>query len=349
MTLSTSHAFVSALPDVGGPTLLQPSHWNAPHVLVGVSDVAQGGTGLSTLAAGRIPFGNGTSPMGNTNNLVWDSVNGVLKIYGTPDGAASLDRLHVNGYANLFGFRIGFNRIEDLASVPFTTYFTPTAGGLLVSVPFSNSFSKAGNIELNGGFNYGAGSGGDIRLSGGGIPSTTSGQFERAGDLIFSGGNAGTTTGNGGRVTLQGGAGPSGGSATGYPGNMNIYGGDANGNSDGGNVWIIGGDANGFGHRGGGVSIEGGFANYYGCDGGHTNIYGGSAEDNTAGDVRIQPGSSTINGSLLLKDGFTATVAKIFDGDFYFGTYAAKAAETFQGYVTIRDLAGNSRKLMVCA
>ena len=37
--------------------------------------VANGGTGLNTLTAGRIPYGAGTSAFGNSANLFWDSSN----------------------------------------------------------------------------------------------------------------------------------------------------------------------------------------------------------------------------------------------------------------------------------
>lgn len=37
------------------------------------------------------------------------------------------------------------------------------------------------------------------------------------------------------------------------------------------------------------------------------------------------------------------------DGFVYFGTYSAAAGETFQGYITIKDAAGNARKLAVYA
>lgn len=37
-----------------------------------------------------------------------------------------------------------------------------------------------------------------------------------------------------------------------------------------------------------------------------------------------------------------------FGGTMEFGTYAAKGAEAFAGYITIKDSAGNSRKVMIC-
>ena len=42
--------------------------------------VANGGTGITTLSAGKIPFGNGTSAFGSSSNLFWDNTNSRLGI-----------------------------------------------------------------------------------------------------------------------------------------------------------------------------------------------------------------------------------------------------------------------------
>jgi hypothetical protein len=52
------------------------------------------------------------------------------------------------------------------------------------------------------------------------------------------------------------------------------------------------------------------------------------------------PTISTSAGDLLLSSA---------GGSVCFGTYSAKGAEAFAGYITIKDAAGNSRKVMVCA
>jgi hypothetical protein len=60
--------------------------------ITGITDlaVADGGTGLSTLTAGYIPFGAGTSAFGSSANLFWDSTNNRLGL-GTTSPTTRLD------------------------------------------------------------------------------------------------------------------------------------------------------------------------------------------------------------------------------------------------------------------
>jgi hypothetical protein len=57
--------------------------------LAGTLGVASGGTGLTSLTAGYIPFGNGTSAFGNSTNFFWDGTNNRLGI-GTSSPAVKL-------------------------------------------------------------------------------------------------------------------------------------------------------------------------------------------------------------------------------------------------------------------
>jgi hypothetical protein len=52
MAITVKHKFVSAIPDAGDPTIVQPSNWNDSHDLVGTVPVANGGTGAATANAG---------------------------------------------------------------------------------------------------------------------------------------------------------------------------------------------------------------------------------------------------------------------------------------------------------
>ena len=73
-----------------GTTGLTPSTATTGAVTVaGTLVVGNGGTGLTTLTAGRIPYGAGTSAFASSANLFWDSANNRLGI-GTSSPAVSL-------------------------------------------------------------------------------------------------------------------------------------------------------------------------------------------------------------------------------------------------------------------
>jgi len=117
MAITVKHKFVSAIPDAGDPTIVQPSNWNDNHDLVGTVPVANGGTGAATLtgyvkgngtatmtAASTIPStdvtGLGTMSTQNSNNIsvTGGSMSGVtISDYvatatkGVANGVASLD------------------------------------------------------------------------------------------------------------------------------------------------------------------------------------------------------------------------------------------------------------------
>ena len=117
MAITVKHKFVSAIPDAGDPTIVQPSNWNDNHDLTGTVPVANGGTGADTLtgyvkgngtaamtAASTIPStdvtGLGTMSTQNSNNIsvTGGSMSGVtISDYvatatkGVANGVASLD------------------------------------------------------------------------------------------------------------------------------------------------------------------------------------------------------------------------------------------------------------------
>ncbi len=51
--------------------------------VTGTLAVANGGTGLTSLTSGRIPYGNGTSALGNESNLTYDEANNRFGVVGT--------------------------------------------------------------------------------------------------------------------------------------------------------------------------------------------------------------------------------------------------------------------------
>ena len=101
VTLLASNAATAAGVDSfsAGTTGFTPSTATTGAVtLAGTLNVANGGTGLTTLTAGYIPFGAGTSAFGNSANLFWDSTNGRLGLGTTTPS----NRLEVNGSARFY-------------------------------------------------------------------------------------------------------------------------------------------------------------------------------------------------------------------------------------------------------
>ena len=78
---------VSSIGIVGGTSGMtfsnSPITSSGTMTMSGTLVVGSGGTGLSTLNVGRIPFGAGTSPLGNTDNLFYDAANDRLGILTT--------------------------------------------------------------------------------------------------------------------------------------------------------------------------------------------------------------------------------------------------------------------------
>jgi hypothetical protein len=93
MAITVKHKFVSAIPDSGDTTIVQPSNWNDTHDLVGTVPVANGGTGAATLT-GYVK-GNGTAAMTAASTIPNTDVTGLgtasTKDAGVANGVATLD------------------------------------------------------------------------------------------------------------------------------------------------------------------------------------------------------------------------------------------------------------------
>ena len=93
MAITVKHKFVSAIPDAGDPTIVQPSNWNDTHDLVGTVPVANGGTGAATLT-GYVK-GSGTSNMTASSTIPNTDISGLgtasTKDAGVANGVATLD------------------------------------------------------------------------------------------------------------------------------------------------------------------------------------------------------------------------------------------------------------------
>ena len=84
---SATGGTVSSIGIVGGTSGMtfsnSPITTSGTMTMSGTLVVGSGGTGLTTLNVGRIPFGAGTSPLGSTDNLFYDSANDRLGILTT--------------------------------------------------------------------------------------------------------------------------------------------------------------------------------------------------------------------------------------------------------------------------
>ena len=113
MAITVKHKFVSAIPDAGDPTIVQPSNWNDDHQLTGTIPVDNGGTGASTLT-GYVK-GNGTSPMTASATVPSTDITGL----GTMS-AQNANNVSVTG-----GTVSGTTLTSDTVSNNLT--FTPTS------------------------------------------------------------------------------------------------------------------------------------------------------------------------------------------------------------------------------
>ena len=69
--------------------------------LAGTLNVANGGTGLTTLTAGRIPYGAGTSALGNSANLIFDGNNLGLGVTPSAWNTSVFKALQINAQGAL--------------------------------------------------------------------------------------------------------------------------------------------------------------------------------------------------------------------------------------------------------
>ena len=84
MAITVKHKFVSAVPDAGDPTIVQPSNWNDTHDLTGTVPVTNGGTGAATASDGL----NNLLPSQTGNNgkvLATDGTNASWTTNGSGD------------------------------------------------------------------------------------------------------------------------------------------------------------------------------------------------------------------------------------------------------------------------
>jgi len=121
-----------------GTTGLTPSASTTGVVtLAGTLVTANGGTGITSLTAGYIPFGAGTSAFNSSANLFWDNTNASLGI-GTSSPSVKLDVKTAAGTSAVMNLTSGSNAtqtkfsIQQVGSVDWDVGINATDGHFLI-------------------------------------------------------------------------------------------------------------------------------------------------------------------------------------------------------------------------
>jgi hypothetical protein len=135
MAITVKHLKVSAIPDAGDDTLIEPSDWNADHQLTGTIPVANGGTGASTLT-GYVK-GNGTANMTASATVPNTDVTGL----------GTMSTQNANAVAITGG---------TMSGVTVTGYIPTTEKGVANGVATLDAGGKvpASQIPMQGDLNY---------------------------------------------------------------------------------------------------------------------------------------------------------------------------------------------------
>jgi hypothetical protein len=178
-----------------GTTGFTPSSATSGAVtLAGTLNVANGGTGLTSLTAGYIPFGAGTSAFGNSANLFWDNTNGRLGIGTNSPSTILTVNAGINaGFLSLTSsttptssdqrlFAIGAGSVTDTNKARIQFYVsgawtdgvsTPTY--ITLSTTPASSITAAERMRINSSGNVGIGN--TISAWGSGITSLQIGNY----------------------------------------------------------------------------------------------------------------------------------------------------------------------------
>ena len=126
-----------------GTTGLTPSTATSGAITVaGTLVVGNGGTGLTSLTAGYIPFGAGTSAFGNSVNLFWDNTNARLGI-GTNNPGAPLE-------TQLFSTTQPAIRLRYSSTAYYGEHLMDPSGNYVIRSPAANGVTS-GYLSLQAG------------------------------------------------------------------------------------------------------------------------------------------------------------------------------------------------------
>jgi len=141
MAITVKHNKVSTIPDTDDTSLVRPSDWNADHALTGVIDVANGGTGASTLT-GYVK-GNGTSAMTAVATVPSTDITGLGTMSTQNANAVAITGGSITGITDLAIADGGtgastastaFNNLSPLTTAGDTLYGGTSGAGTRLSI-----------------------------------------------------------------------------------------------------------------------------------------------------------------------------------------------------------------------
>jgi hypothetical protein len=141
MAITVKHKFVSAIPDAGDPTIVQPSNWNDDHQLTGTVPVANGGTGATTLTGYVI--GNGTSAMTASTTIPSGDVSGLGTMATQNANAVAITGGTVNG--TTIGATTASTGAFTYISTSSSTSTTPTLSFNASNSPYAAGATISGS------------------------------------------------------------------------------------------------------------------------------------------------------------------------------------------------------------
>jgi hypothetical protein len=148
MAITVKHKFVSAIPDAGDPTIVQPSNWNDDHQLTGTVPVANGGTGASDASTALTNLG--AYPASNPSGYGTGTVTSVAGT-GTVNGITLTGTVTSSGSLTLGG-TLGSIGNSQLTNSSIT--FGSTAASLGSTVSALNGVSVGATTASTGAFTY---------------------------------------------------------------------------------------------------------------------------------------------------------------------------------------------------
>lgn len=133
----------------------------------GTLPVAAGGTGLTALTTGQVPFGAGTSAFGSSANLFWDGSNNrlgvntntpgvALDVVGSVRGAqVALSGTYTDGAATPSVANVSYLAVANTAPTTITNFTGGVAGQVLYLVfADTNTTITTANAYLSGAASY---------------------------------------------------------------------------------------------------------------------------------------------------------------------------------------------------